>query len=136
MATGAAIRARALKWAFAALETVETPLTEIAVIDLFEADAEWARQRRPALVRMADSGLAVLDRVLADKPYLLGDDFTYPDILLATALHELQHTTILEASPTVTSYMGRCDARPPSRRCLAASRGHLSGPPTFIHRNL
>src|SRR3546814_16235352 len=85
MSTGAANRARALQWAFAALDTVETPLTEIAVIDLFEADAEWARQRRPALVRMADSGLAVLDRVLADKPYLLGHDFPYPDLLMATA---------------------------------------------------
>jgi glutathione S-transferase len=125
MPTGAADRAQALQWAFAALDTVETPLTEIAVIDLFQADAEWAKQRRPALVEMAHDRLAVLDRIVADKTYLLGDEFTYPDVLMATALHEVQHTDLLARHRNVASYLGRCDGRPAWRRCLDAYRKRL-----------
>jgi glutathione S-transferase len=118
-------RAKALQWAFAALDTVETPLTEIAAIDLFEADAEWAKQRRPALVEMARERLAVLDRLLAGKSYLLGDQFTYPDILMATALHQIQHTDLLESCPNVASYLGRCDSRPAWCGCLDAYKKRL-----------
>jgi glutathione S-transferase len=123
--TSATERAKALQWAFAALDTVETPLTEIVAIDLFEADAEWAKQRRPALVKMAHDRLAVLDRVLTHQGYLLGDQFTYPDILMATALHEIQHTDLLEIYPNVISYVERCDDRPAWRRCLDAYKKRL-----------
>jgi glutathione S-transferase len=125
MPAGAAERAKALQWAFAALDTVETPLTEVAAIDLFQADAAWAKQRRPALVKMAHDRLAALDRVLVDKVYLLGDEFTYPDVLMATALHEIQHTDLLESWPNVTAYLKRCDGRPAWRRCLDAYRKRL-----------
>ena len=102
--------------------------TDLAVIDLFEADAEWAKQRRPTLVEIARDRLAVLDRVLTAKSYLLGDQFTYPDILMATALHEIQHTDLLEIYPNITSYLGRCDGRPAWRRCLDAYKKRLGKP--------
>ena len=128
MPTSVAERTKALQWTFAALDTVETPLTELAVIDLFEADSEWAKQRRPKVVEMARDRLAVLDRVLTDKNYLLGDQFTYPDILMATVLHEIQHTDLLAIYPNVTSYMRRCDGRPAWRRCLDAYKERLGKP--------
>lgn len=129
MPTSRAERAEALQWAFAALDTVETPLTEIAAIDLFDADADWAKQRRPALVEMARDCFAVLDRVLADRSYLLGDQFIYPDILMATSLHQIQHTDLLKAFPNVTSYLGRCDGRPAWRKCLDTYKKRLGGSP-------
>jgi len=125
---GAVERAKALQWSFAALDTVETPLTEIAAIDLFEANAEWAKLRRPALVEMARDRLAVLDRVLAGKSYLLGDPFTYPDILMATSLRQIQHTDLLKACPNAASYLGRCDTRPAWLRCLDAYKKRLGRP--------
>jgi glutathione S-transferase len=127
MPTSGAERAKALQWAFAALDTVETPLTEIAAIDLFDADAEWAKQRRPALVTMARDRLAVLDRVLTDKSYLSGDQFIYSDILMATSLRQIQHTDLLETFPNVTSYLGRCDGRPAWRKCLDTYKQRLAG---------
>jgi glutathione S-transferase len=114
MPTSAAERAKALQWAFAALDTVETPLTEIAAIDLFDADVEWAKQRRPALVTMARDRLAVLDRVLTDKSYLSGDQFIYSDILMATSLRQIQHTDLLETFPNVTSCFWERMSRPSS----------------------
>lgn len=111
-------RTKALQWAFAALDTVETPMTQIAVIDLFEADADWARQRRPALVEMAHSRLNVLEQLFADKAYLLGEDFTYPDILMAAALCQIQHTDLLESFPKVTTYLRNCFGRQAWARCF------------------
>ena len=104
-------RIKALQWTFAALDTVEPPMTQIAVIDLFEADAEWAKLRRPALVEMAKDYLEVIDDVLIGKHYLLGDQFTYPDILMVAALSQVQHTNLLDMFTNVTAYLARCHDR-------------------------
>lgn len=126
MPENAAEEALALQWSFAALDTVETPMTAIAAIDLFEPDADWAKQRRPALVDMANARLAVLEQVLADRKYLLGERFTYPDILMVAALCQIQHTDLLDPFPSVTSYRSRCLARPAWRRCLEAYHERLA----------
>lgn len=115
---------KALQWTFAALDTVEPPMTQIAVIDLFEADAEWAKLRRPTLVAMAKECLEVLEEVLTGKHYLLGDQFTYPDILMVAALSQVQHTDLLNMFPNVFSYFMRCRDRPAWQKCLDA----------YIHR--
>ncbi|CAN0504156.1 unnamed protein product, partial [Ectocarpus sp. 12 AP-2014] len=115
-------RTKALQWTFAALDTVEPPMTQIAVIDLFEADAEWAKLRRPALVEMAKGCLEVLEDVLLGKQYLLGDQFTYPDILMVAALSQVQHTDLLDMFPNVTSYLMRCHDRPAWHKCRSEER--------------
>ena len=119
-------RTKALQWAFAALDTVEPPMTQIAVIDLFEADAEWAKLRRPALVEMAKDYLEVINNVLIGKHYLLGDQFTYPDILMVAALSQIQHTNLLDMFPNVTAYTRRCHDRPAWHKCLDAYNRRLA----------
>ena len=42
-------RARAITWMFAALNSVEPDVQNLATIDLFHANEEWARARRPAV---------------------------------------------------------------------------------------
>lgn len=126
MPASKAERAKALQWAFAALDTVETPLTEIVTIDLFEADAEWAIQRRSQLIKIARDRLGVLERILINKIYLVGEHFSYPDILMATSLHEIQHTDLLESFPNVMSYLARCSNRPAWRQCLYTYQQRLS----------
>ncbi|MBZ2188816.1 glutathione S-transferase family protein [Alcanivorax sp. JB21] len=122
----AAEQAHALQWSFSALDTVEPAMTQIAAMDLFEPDAGWVKARRPALVKMANDRLAVLEQVFADKDYLLGDRFTYPDILMAAALCQIQHTDLLKAFPSVTAYRSRCLARSAWRRCLDAYHQRLA----------
>jgi glutathione S-transferase len=41
-------RARTTAWMFAALNSVEPHIQNLTAIDLFHADQEWAKQRRPA----------------------------------------------------------------------------------------
>src|SRR2546428_3373261 len=43
-------RAHAIQWMFAALNTIEVPIQQLAEIDLFHPDESWAKQRRPAAV--------------------------------------------------------------------------------------
>lgn len=45
--------ARAIAWMFAALNTVEPPILELANARLLEADKPWAGERLPARVRRA-----------------------------------------------------------------------------------
>src|SRR5689334_1903674 len=43
-----AARARATAWMFAALNSIEPHVQHLATIDLFNADQDWARLRRPS----------------------------------------------------------------------------------------
>ena len=47
----AAGRAHAIQWMFAALNTIEMPVQNLAGIDLFYADELWAKERRPGAER-------------------------------------------------------------------------------------
>jgi glutathione S-transferase len=121
-----AARARALQWAFAAVDTVEPSMADLFVIDKFHADKAWAKERRPALVATAQKRLAPLDLELAGRSYLLGDEFGAADILLTSALRMLQHTDLLDAAPNVAAYKVRCEARPAWGKIYAAYEQRLA----------
>ena len=42
----------------------------IALIDIFYPNEEWARLRRPGAVEFAQGRLSALSKSLGDKPYL------------------------------------------------------------------
>src|SRR5262249_57960913 len=69
-------RARATQWLIAALNSIEPFLMNVALIDLFYANEEWAKLRRPGAVEFAQKRLSALSKSLGDKPYLHGDLFT------------------------------------------------------------
>src|SRR5262249_20962610 len=48
-----AARARATQWLIAALNSIEPHLMNVAIIDLFYANEEWAKLRRPGAVAFA-----------------------------------------------------------------------------------
>jgi glutathione S-transferase len=121
-----AARARALQWAFAAIDTVESSMADLFVIDKFHADKAWAKERRPALVATAQKRLASLDLELAGRSYLLGDEFGAADILMTSALRMLQHTDLLDAVPNVAVYKARCEARPAWGKIYAAYEQRLA----------
>jgi len=120
-------RALAMQWAFAALNTMEPDAVTIAAIDKFFADQAWARERRPALSRSLEARLAVLGRALTDRPYLLGDEFTVPDILMISVLRFIQHTDLPGAVQNVAAYKSRCEDRPAWKKTFAAYEQRLAG---------
>jgi glutathione S-transferase len=113
-----AARARAIEWLFAALNTIEPPILNLAGIDLFSAGQEWAKLRRPDAEAAVRKRLGELAAALGDKPFLDGPRFTAGDLMMATVLRILRHTEIV-AETGLGDYLARCEARPAFQRALA-----------------
>ena len=65
-----------------------------------------------------DLMLETLTTGLKDGPWILGEQFTAADILLGTSIHFMETFGILEANPTLTTYLDRCRDRPAFQRAL------------------
>lgn len=116
-------RARATQWLIAALNSIEPFVMQIVQIDLFYANEEWAKLRRPGAVEFVQRRLSALSRALGDKPFLDGDRFTAGDLLMATVLRILNHTDIVSSDKRLSAYVERCIARPAFKRALDAQMG-------------
>ena len=66
-------RARATQWLIAALNSIEPHVMNVALLDLFYADQEWAKLRRPSAESFLRHRLGSLSKALGDKPFLDGD---------------------------------------------------------------
>lgn len=115
--TDEAGRARAVTWLFAALNSIEVVIQPLAEIDLFYADQEWAKARRPLAEQMVQRRLAELAARLGDRAYL-DDRFTAGDLMMTTVLRILRHTELVDSEPTLKAYQSRCEARPAFQRAL------------------
>lgn len=113
-------RARAIQWLIAALNSIEPFVMNVASIDLFHADEEWAKLRRPAAVEFVQKRLAALSRALGDKPHLDGERFTAGDLMMTTVLRILKHTDIVTSDGRLAAYVERCTARPAFERALGS----------------
>jgi glutathione S-transferase len=116
-------RARAVQWLIAALNSIEPFAMNLAAIDLFYADEEWAKLRRPGAEAFAQRRLEALSKALGDKPYLDGDRFTAGDWMMTTVLRILGHTDIVTSDDRLAAYVERCTARPAFERALEAQLG-------------
>ena len=116
-------RAHATQWLLAALNSIEPFLMNVALIDLFYANEEWAKLRRPGAVEFAQRRLAALSQSLGDKPFLDGDRFTAGDLMMTTVLRILKHTDIVTSDKRLAAYIERCTARPAFKRAFDAQIG-------------
>ena len=112
-----AARARATQWLIAALNSLEPFIMNVAIIDLFYANEEWAKLRRPGAVEFAQKRISALSKSLGDKPYLDGDRFTAGDLIMTTVLRILPD---LIEDRRLSDYVDRCTSRPAFRRALDA----------------
>lgn len=118
-----AARARALQWMFAALNSVEPHVQALASIDVFYANEDWAKLRRPGAFEFMQKRVKGVSSALGDKAFLDGDRFTAGDLLMATVLGI--HPNALEGDERLSAYIDRCRARPAYGRAMAAHLGDL-----------
>lgn len=118
MPSDASGRERAKTWMFAALNSVEPAVQNLAEIDLFHPDEEWAKMRRPAVVERVRSRLERLSSCLEGREHLEGR-FTAGDLLMTTVLRLLRHTDLVAEMPALEAYQKRCEARPAFQKALA-----------------
>ena|ERR1051326_4017192 len=111
-------RAQVIQWMFAALNSIEPRIQELAAIDLFYTGERWAQERRPAVVQAVQQRLAQLAARLDGSDYLV-ESFSAADILMTTVLRILRHTKLVEEVPALGAYKERCEARPAFKKALA-----------------
>jgi glutathione S-transferase len=112
-------RALTQTWLFAALNSVEPSIQNLAVIDLFCAKEPWAQQRRAAVVQMVETRLRDVAARLEGRDYLVANRFTAADLMMVTVLRILRHTDLVRARPPLHAYQQRCEDRPAFRKALA-----------------
>ncbi|MEJ6791043.1 glutathione S-transferase family protein [Brevundimonas sp. BR2-1] len=112
-------RAMVMTWLFAAMNSVEPYVAELATIDLFNADKAWAKERRPEVETMLRKRLADLQSALGGRRWFACDRFSAADILMTHVLRDLRHTDILADYPALADYVARAEARPAFQRALA-----------------
>ncbi|GGY85335.1 glutathione S-transferase family protein [Pseudoduganella plicata] len=115
-------RARATTWVFAALNTVEPPIAQLAELDFFHAGEAWVAEARPGVMAAVRRRLDQLAACLGQDDYLEGR-FTAGDLLMATVLRNLRQTDLIEERPVLHAYLRRCEGRPAFARALAAQMG-------------
>lgn len=112
-------RAMVMTWLFAAMNSVEPFVAELAGIDLFHADKAWAKARRPEVETFLRKRLGELQTALGDRRWFADDRFSAADILMAHVLRDLRHTAIVADFPALDDYVARAEARPAFKRALA-----------------
>jgi len=120
MPRDAAARAHVVAWMFSALNTIEPSVLNVVTIDLFNADQDWAKTRRPAELAKVVSRFVALNERLGKQDYLEAGRFTVADILMTTVLRNLRHCDLVAQYPALDAYVKRCEARPAFKRALDA----------------
>ncbi|SMC28033.1 glutathione S-transferase [Andreprevotia lacus DSM 23236] len=112
-------RARAISWMFAALNTVEPPILDLAIARLQEGDAPWRQQRMPLVIERLRTRLAQLAARLGAADWLDGA-FSAGDLLMVSVLLRLRPSGLLDEYPALAAYVARGEARPAYQRAFAA----------------
>lgn len=113
-------RARTASWVLAALNSIEPFLQQVASIDIFYKDQEWASGARAHWLEFSKKRLGRLADWLGEKEWLEEDRFTAGDLMMATVLRIVGHTNLVAGFPNLAAYHARCEARLAFKRALAA----------------
>jgi glutathione S-transferase len=112
-------RERAIGWVFAALNSVEIWVQQLASLDFFHADEAWTGALRPQIEAHVRDRLTMLQGALGAKD-CLEERFTVGDLMMADVLRILDQTDLLNAFPALKAYKERCAARPAFSRAMNA----------------
>jgi glutathione S-transferase len=115
---GAEPRGRAIAWMFAALNTVEPPILELANARLLERDKPWSEERLPLVEDHVRARLRQLSAHLSGADWLDGE-FSAGDLMMVHVLLRLRSSGILDEFPNLAAYVARGEARPAYKRAFA-----------------
>jgi glutathione S-transferase len=112
-------RARAITWMFAAVNSVEPPILELANARLLEADKPWTKERLPMVTDRVRVRLQQLSDRLGRADWLDGD-FSAGDLMMASVLLRVRASGLLSEFANLADYLARGEARPAYERAFAA----------------
>ncbi len=121
-------RTRAIGWMFAALSTIEPPISNLGFARIHERNEPWFEQRQQMLADCVRTRLTDLSSRLGNADWLEGT-FSAGDLLMVTMLRRLRRTGLLNECPNLAAYVARGEARPAFRRAFDAQLAVLAGAP-------
>jgi glutathione S-transferase len=121
-------RARAITWMFAALNTAEPAILELATARLLEGDKPWSKERLPLVEDRVRDRLAQLSARLGSADWLDGG-FSAGDLMMVSVLLRLKTSGVLDEYPNLAAYVARGEARAAYKRAFAAQLALYTGKP-------
>jgi glutathione S-transferase len=115
----ASARMRVIMWMFAAVNTVEPPILDLAIARIVEGDKPWAAERLPIVMDRIRNRLRDLSARLGDADWLDGA-FSAGDLMMVGVLLRLKPSGLLNDYPVLAAYVARGEARPAFKRAFAA----------------
>ena len=122
-------RARAISWMFAAVNTMEPPILELANARLLESDRPWNKERLPLVEDRVRHRLNQLSNRLGGSDWLDGA-FSAGDLMMVSVLLRLKASGILSEFPNLAAYVARGEARAAYKRAFAAQLAINASSPT------
>jgi len=107
-----------IRWCFAALNTIELPMTFLDVLAIAEKSKTPVQQLRENTLKLAHARLTNLARWMQGRAYVATDEFTVADILMAHVLSEIDDASLYEPYPHLREYRERCKSRPTWKKAL------------------
>jgi glutathione S-transferase len=104
---------------FAAVNTVEPPILELANARLLEADKPWFEECLPQVEDRVRDRLAQLSARLGDADWLDGA-FSAGDLMMVHVVQRRKPSGLLDEFPNLAAYVARGEARPAYKRAFAA----------------
>ena len=120
-------RARAIGWAFAALNSIEPFLGTLTLLRFFADTKPWQEEAKAAVRPLPVMRLAQLAAALGDRDWL-EDRFTIGDLLMVDVLRNVPEPELLAAHPNLAAYVERGTARPAFRAAFAAQMAVFQQP--------
>lgn len=111
-------RAMVMSWLFAAMNSIEPLVAELAGIDFFNSEKTWAAERRPEVEADLRERLGELQNALGDNQWFANNSFSAADILMVHVLRDLRHSDIVASFPALAAYVERAEDRPSFKRAL------------------
>ncbi len=115
---GTVDRAHAYQWVLFSLTEMEPPLIELSAEAKkpdVERNASVSAGARERFAKVVD----LLEAVLRDRRYLVGDAFGVADVMVGATLAWARSMKLVEARPSLEGYLSRLRERPAWQRALA-----------------
>jgi glutathione S-transferase len=94
-------------------ESTAFPPLGVIIHGIFQGESDRHPEVMEHARERADGALAFIERALAGKQFLLGDEFSAADVMMGFTLIVARMIGVLDARyPEVERYVGRLEARP------------------------
>ena len=119
-------RARAVGWMFAAVNSIEPSILELANAKLLESQESWTKRRMPLVEDRVRGRLHPLSLRIGGADWLDGA-FSAGDLMMVDVLRRLSASGIVGEYPNLSAYVARGEARPAFKRAFAAQLAVFTG---------